>query len=266
MSKAELVLDWLEAAENETGGIAAWKDASHNWHKSYPEVTGYLVPTLQIYGRREQASRCADWLVSIQNADGSFDGLDSTPRGFDTSAIMEGLKAARKTDALKRAQAWMETQIREDGTLRISPDVDATRVYMVRAAAIAKLPITRDMLNTWEPQERTHYIAYALEGAWRAGMCDEVRELLDRSRAALRPDGLMAAYVGADFRGTGSDTCATAQFAMLYRWAGMDADKLISAVERMIEPDGGIRHDNDDNREIAWAAKFYLDALKAQAE
>jgi hypothetical protein len=53
---------------------------------------------------------------------------------------------------------------------------------------------------------------------------------------------------------------------MLYRWAGMDADRLISAVERMIEPDGGIRHDNDDNREIAWAAKFYLDALKAQAE
>jgi hypothetical protein len=267
MIKADLVLDWLVNAENRGGGISAWKDASHNWHRSYPEVTGYLIPTMRVYGLDALAKRCADWLVGIQNADGSFPGLDGKPRGFDTAAVMEGLRSERKTAAYNRALAWMKTQARDDGTLRISPDVDETRVYMLRAASIAGMPVLRGALANWEQPERTHYIAYALEGAWRAGMWDAVRGYLDQSRAAIRPDGLMPAYVGAGFSGaTGSDTCATAQFAMLYRWAGMDAERLLVGVERMIEPNGGVRHDNEDNREIAWAAKFYLDALKAQAE
>ena len=118
MSKAEQVIQWLYAAEDDGGGIAAWKDPAKGWHKPYPEVTGYLVPTLLAWGAKDLADRCAEWLLETQNPDGSYNGIDGIPRAFDTSAIVEGLRAAKKIKAARRATAWLETQKREDGTLR----------------------------------------------------------------------------------------------------------------------------------------------------
>ena len=79
-------LDFVKGLELETGGIRGWEGS-----RAYPEVSGYLIPTLLDYGEQDLATRIADWLVHIQNDDGSFPDMDGQKRSFDTAAVMEGL-------------------------------------------------------------------------------------------------------------------------------------------------------------------------------
>src|SRR5690348_5327101 len=83
-------LKWLYASECNGGGISAWKGPA-GWHVAYPEITGYVLPTLVKWGAGDLALRSADFLLRAQNADGSFNGIDGIPHSFDTSAIIEGL-------------------------------------------------------------------------------------------------------------------------------------------------------------------------------
>ncbi|MCI3953504.1 MAG: hypothetical protein K0R53_3004, partial [Burkholderiales bacterium] len=71
---------WLGTAQDNAdppdGGIARHFSLITGWSPSYPETTGYIVPTLLEYGRRykdasvrQRAKRALDWLVSIQFPD-----------------------------------------------------------------------------------------------------------------------------------------------------------------------------------------------------
>jgi len=86
-------LDWLGAAQDNSlsndGGIARDYSLVAGWRASYPETSGYIVPTL-LRGHsghpadvhRERARVVLDWLVSIQNADGGW-GEDATSYRLD---------------------------------------------------------------------------------------------------------------------------------------------------------------------------------------
>ena len=81
--------------------------------KPYPEVTGYYIPTLLAIGEVAMAERFARWLVSIQNADGSF----SLEKGsgafvFDTGQVIRGWVAIidrlpELAQPLRRACDWI---------------------------------------------------------------------------------------------------------------------------------------------------------------
>jgi hypothetical protein len=84
------VIDWLCRAQDNSasadGGVAREYSLTHGWATSYPETTGYIIPTLLAYadrsGRRDlvdRARRMADWLVSIQLAQGGFQGARLIP-------------------------------------------------------------------------------------------------------------------------------------------------------------------------------------------
>jgi hypothetical protein len=86
------LMGWLCEAQDRSasadGGVARSYDLLRGWETSYPETTGYIVPTLLDYARRfgrddhrERARRMCDWLVAIQMADGGFQGgrIDSVP-------------------------------------------------------------------------------------------------------------------------------------------------------------------------------------------
>ena len=86
-------LDWLRAAQDNSasrdGGVARHFSLVGGWAPSYPETTGYIVPTLIAQARlrgdadlRERARRMLDWLVSIQFPEGGFQGgmVGQTPR------------------------------------------------------------------------------------------------------------------------------------------------------------------------------------------
>src|SRR5690606_29134658 len=83
---------WLARAQDCTasadGGVARDFSLVRGWATSYPETTGYIVPTMLALADhlgdpayRDRARRMLDWLASIQLPDGGFQGgrVDMTP-------------------------------------------------------------------------------------------------------------------------------------------------------------------------------------------
>lgn len=126
------LFDWMCRAQDRSvsadGGVARSFDLLRGWETSYPETTGYIVPTFIAGATRLQrpelaarARRMADWLVAIQLPGGGFQGgrIDSqpvVPVTFNTGQILLGLAAAQSSfggygPAMRRAADWLvETQ------------------------------------------------------------------------------------------------------------------------------------------------------------
>ena len=255
-------LKWLYSAENKTGGIAAWY-GPQGWHRSYPEVTGYLLPTLWKWGACDLAERCAEWLAEIQNDDGSWNGLDDVKRPFDTAAIIEGLRCIDGYQAsVERAEMWMLTQITDEGYLKNSPSNPQPEIYNLRASAIIG---NRYELQYWHDKDlignrqRAHYLAYAVEGALNM---DDIKIASDYAGLAFCSNKkLMPFYVDNKWHSPFEDYdfCATAQWSIIFNRLGMDATKHYNVLREHIHPSGGVPQSTADEREIAWGAKFYLD-------
>lgn len=129
-------VDWLCAAQDNStshdGGVARDFSLINGWNSSYPETTGYIIPTLfdcaenlEDAGLRDRAVRMLDWLVSIQRPDGGFQGglIDQTPVvtvTFNTGQILIGL--ARGVQEL--GQDYLEPMRRAAGQLVSSQDPD----------------------------------------------------------------------------------------------------------------------------------------------
>jgi hypothetical protein len=132
-------LGWLARAQDEStsadGGVSHSFSTLTGWEPSYPETTGYVVPTMlecaQRLARPELRSRglrMLDWLVSIQFEDGAFQGgvVTATPRvpvTFNTGQILLGLAAGAREDAryvppMKRAADWLAATQDADGCWR----------------------------------------------------------------------------------------------------------------------------------------------------
>lgn len=104
-------IEWICRAQdaNGDGGVAARYRFSQGWTASYPETTGYIIPTFFNYAAfrrderyRQRALRMADWLLSVQHENGAFPGHDvskkSEPRIFNTGQALLGLvRAFRET-------------------------------------------------------------------------------------------------------------------------------------------------------------------------
>jgi hypothetical protein len=144
----EAVIDactnWICAAQDNSasadGGVARDFSLLKGWGTSYPETTGYIVPTVIEMARRKnsadlhaRARRMLDWFVAIQFPEGGFQGgkIDSTPRvpvTFNTGQILLGLAAgahqygdAKYLDAMHRAAAWLRDSQDPDGCWRKHP-------------------------------------------------------------------------------------------------------------------------------------------------
>lgn len=137
-------LEWLAQAQDESptndGGVARHFSLLDGWGASYPETTGYIVPTLlachRRYGNPEleaRAARMLDWLVSIQLPDGAFQGgmvnqEPVVPVTFNTGQILLGLAAGAEhfekpayVEAMTRAADWLVRTQDEDGAWRFHP-------------------------------------------------------------------------------------------------------------------------------------------------
>jgi hypothetical protein len=132
-----LVAQWLARAQDKSasadGGVASHVDLDEGWAPSYPETTGYIVPSLLKCARRlgddslrDRARRMLDWLVSIQHAEGSFRGgrigVDPTqPVTFNTGQILIGFAAGYEEfgtpyeGPMRRAADWLVATQDEDG-------------------------------------------------------------------------------------------------------------------------------------------------------
>jgi hypothetical protein len=133
---------WLGLAQDRStssdGGVARHYSLISGWGTSYPETTGYIVPTMLAYSRlrgddsvRDRAKRMLDWLVSIQIPCGGFQGgtVDSTPVvpvTFNTGQILIGLASGVcefgvYREAMRRAADWLVKTQDVDGCWRKHP-------------------------------------------------------------------------------------------------------------------------------------------------
>src|SRR5262249_21291603 len=119
----EAALNWLTANHLPDAGIAV----SSRVRKPYPEVTGYIIPTLLDAGQHPLALELMRWLISIQRPDGGVEGYDDgEPYLFDTGQVMRGLVATfnlltESQHALRQAADWMLANADEHGVIRPQP-------------------------------------------------------------------------------------------------------------------------------------------------
>ena len=136
-------IDWLGVAQdsspNGDGGVARHYGLVDGWGNSYPETTGYIVPTLLDWHSStgsEDALRRAEtmlrWFVGIQFEDGGFQGgmigaQPLVPVTFNTGQILIGLAAGVRAlgdeyrDAMHKAADWLVTTQDADGAWRSHP-------------------------------------------------------------------------------------------------------------------------------------------------
>ena len=130
------VVDWILHAQRPDGGIAAYYSLLTGYSESYPEVTGYIIPTLYHFGRmtseeaaRQAAERATHWLLSLQMPSGSFPGglhgsdSGAQPSVFNTGQILQGLVRAHaetgNARVLERAVSagdWLAAIQQADGS------------------------------------------------------------------------------------------------------------------------------------------------------
>jgi hypothetical protein len=132
--------EWILRAQKATPdhGVAHSYDLKlRKWLASYPETTGYIIPTLYDYARHfgvpayaKAAYLMAQWEVSVQLPDGgvragTMDAEIIAPTIFNTGQVLFGLaRAATESgdeqlrEALKRAADWLVAAQDADGAWR----------------------------------------------------------------------------------------------------------------------------------------------------
>jgi Squalene-hopene cyclase C-terminal domain len=127
-ASCQALMKWMSRAQDRSvtsdGGVARVYHVIHGWSASYPETTGYIIPTFIEYAKRtgdaeyrQRAYRMLNWLKSIQFPEGGFQGgkVDSVPVVpvvFNTGQILIGLAAGQKEfgefgEAMNKAAAWL---------------------------------------------------------------------------------------------------------------------------------------------------------------
>lgn len=137
------------------------------WTSSYPETTGYIVPSLIAYYHREgnsiardTARRALNWLVSIQKPSGGWQSgyVDQNKDEivFNTGQVIRGMVAGYKEfddlAYLKSAVAacrWLTSIQHEDGYFDQHVFMNSTRVYESYSVA--------PMLEVWKITNNDSY-------------------------------------------------------------------------------------------------------------
>ncbi len=143
--------EWLCRAQDATpdGGVSYGYSLRGGWRPSYPETSGYIATTFFRLGRdrsplyAQRAERILDWLLEVQNADGSFCNPRYGVEGivFDTGQILFGLvrghEVTGRADLLetaRRAAAWLTTIADADGRWTRHEHLGTPHVYNTRTA------------------------------------------------------------------------------------------------------------------------------------
>jgi uncharacterized protein YyaL (SSP411 family) len=139
---------WLMAAQkaNADGGMGSFH-LVNKWSSSYPETTGYIIPTLLNYGKKnnqhaaiDSAIRAADFLIKIQKESGGWQGGrigENKPEiVFNTGQVIRGMiDAYHVSDDKKylrsavKAGRWLSGIIHPEGFWQTHALMDRARVY-----------------------------------------------------------------------------------------------------------------------------------------
>lgn len=289
---------WIENNTVDNNGIIV---ASDHGRGIYPEVSGYYIPTLLKIGDQTRAKQYGDYLLTIQNEDGSWnDPSGKIPYTFDTAQILKGLcaliekgmdKKDKYKNALLRGCDWMLTMQRKDGSIA-TPDYswwdlpygkrvpEAIHVYCLEPLRFAakKYKINKyedcvkKALKFYLSQEDltdfatlSHFNAYIIEGLIDMGEKARAKRAMDLIALHQRFDGSVPAYSNVNF------VCSTGLFQYAICWYKLGekdrADKAFDYACSLQNKTGGWfgSYGADANYfpqgEISWAVKYFFDAM-----
>jgi hypothetical protein len=335
------LLRWILDAQRAGGGVAAYYSLLTGYSASYPEVTGYIVPTLyqcfhtngnlQAVGAAERATR---WLLSLQMPTGAFPGGlhggsqkdGPLPSVFNTGQILQGLVRAHtettRPEILKAAVAagdWLIGMQQSDGSWSgLSTYQNAAHTYYSMVSwALAELSERSgdprhvlaaeknldwvlahfrpsgwiDGINLRGHPIYLHFVAYVLQGALECGILlrrnDAVDAVAKSAWVLLRKFETSKYLCGAyepDFKGGQRFTCLTGNAQMSCVWLRLfevngdlrylnAALKMNEMLKQLIPARGrhGIAGGVSGSypvwgpyqpfRYISWGCKFFADAL-----
>ena len=226
-SMLDRALQWIHANHIQGSAIPI----THRKRIPYPEVTGYLIPTLLKVGEVELALSFARWLVTVQNADGSF-SLDD-PRHkyvFDTGQVVRGWvsiidRLPELHGPLQRACDWIVNgadattgrllvpatggdwslgprgEVSEGIHLyAIKPLMDAATILgqptIQRAAerALSYYLANLPLVDFAQSNMLTHFYGYMQEALFELGYVDQARQGMASVAAYQQNNGAVPAY------------------------------------------------------------------------
>lgn len=233
-------IDWIKCNTNTGEGIIC----NSNLHKSYPEVSGYYIPTLLRWGYKELAIQYAQWLCKIQHEDGSwYDTECNNPYIFDSAQVLKGLIAIREylqgvdTYIIKGCD-WILSKMTSEGrlvspledawgdgktfselihTYCISPIKEAGQIFNIQkyidaANKMANYYTTRYKENILNFDLLSHFYAYIMEAMIDIGREDLAKEAMDKIANEQKESGALPAYNNCDW------VCSTGLFQLALVW------------------------------------------------
>jgi ubiquinone/menaquinone biosynthesis C-methylase UbiE len=290
-SPADRALGWIRAHEQATGGVLV----HHRSRVSYPEVSGYIVPTLVALGETDLAVRVLKWLICVQRPDGSFPDPDhSVPHVFDTGQALRGLLAGidlvpSAAESARRAAECLCRAMVQGGREGFGDRYGGTipepiHLYVLppltAAAAIFDAPAYRvasercidyyagrdDFLRIGD---LTHFVAYQIEALIDLGRFELAEAALSALRTVQEPDGAVRG------RGGVSWVCTPGLAQLAICWYKVNqpepADRAMLWLERHQRRSGGFLGSYGPGatyfptQEPSWAPKYYLDAHRLRA-
>lgn len=279
------LLRWILQAQRPDGGIPAYYSLLTGYSESYPEVTGYIIPTLYDFARSTNhshavaaAERATAWLLSLQMPTGAFpgglQGTEAQASVFNTGQILQGLVRAsaetNRADVRESALAagnWLVEVQQPDGSWSgpgAYQEVSHTYYSMV-AWALAELSehvansrygvaaennldwvLSHFQPNGWVEglnlrghPNYLHFIAYVLQGVLECAILrrrsDAIEAVAQSAWVLLRKfeaNKFLAGAYDPDFRRGHLFTCLTGNAQMSCVWL------------RLFEVTGDLRHLN----------------------
>jgi folate-dependent phosphoribosylglycinamide formyltransferase PurN len=146
---------WLLRAQRVTGdgGVCGRYRLREGWSSSYPETTGYIVPTFIALAREfedsrylESARQAVEFLLAVQLHTGAFPGMEraensTEPSAFNTAQIIHGLLSWHiatgeqiALDAARRAAIWLVSVQDDDGAFRRHCYLNVATTYSAHAS------------------------------------------------------------------------------------------------------------------------------------
>lgn len=279
-------LNWLKKAQDLgiDDGISAYYDTRHRiWMPSYPEVSGYVIPTFIAAGEQDRALRISRWLRRKQLPEGALPAgpfNSSRPFVFDTGMVLLGWLAAQEVEYDERTAESIDRSVDFlESTWRCDPD-GFLPLHNIRTIWALKLYGSKyvDSMLDWglsyiepngfprkaedEDEPLSHFIVYVARGFYECGLVETSRSIMENLPS------IPSARYDSDWNRWTDDICVpgVAQASILFNKLGMkaEAQRGLNYLSTLTAPWASDPIDANylPGTQVSWCAKFVADAFR----